>query len=128
MFEQASRLKLRFDTTLGKLTTEDLWDLPLSSRKGVSLDGIAIALSKKVKEEVETSFVKKRDKANARLELKFNLVKHIIDTRLAEMDKAEQSAVAKTKRDAIDEILVAKESDALKGMSVEELEKMKAEL
>ena len=128
MFEQASRLKLRFDTSLGKVTTEDLWDLPLSSRKGVSLDGIAIALSKKVKEEVETSFVKKRDKANARLELKFNLVKHIIDTRLAELDKAEQSAVAKTKRDAIDEILVAKESDALKGMSVEELEKMKAEL
>lgn len=128
MFEQASRLKLRFDTSLGKLTIEDLWDLPLSSRKGASLDNVAISLSKKVKDEVETSFVKKRDKANARLELKFNLVKHIIEVRLAEIDKAEQSAVAKTKRDAIDTILLEKEADALKGMSVEDLEKLKAEL
>ena len=128
MFEQASRLKLRFDTSLGKLTIEDLWDLPLSSRKGASLDNVAISLSNKVKDEVETSFVKKRDKANARLELKFNLVKHIIEVRLAEIDKAEQSAVAKTKRDAIDTILLEKEADALKGMSVEDLEKLKAEL
>ena len=128
MFEQASRLKLRFDTSLGKLTIEDLWDLPLSSRKGASLDNVAISLSTKVKDEVETSFVKKRDKANARLELKFNLVKHIIEVRLAEIDKAEQSAVAKTKRDAIDTILLEKEADALKGMSVEDLEKLKAEL
>lgn len=128
MFEQASRLKLRFDTSLGKLTIEDLWDLPLSSRKGASLDNVAISLSTKVKDEVETSFVKKRDKANARLELKFNLVKHIIEVRLAEIDEAEQSAVAKTKRDAIDTILLEKEADALKGMSVEDLEKLKAEL
>ena len=42
MFEKASRLKLRFSTSIGMLSAEDLWDLPLSSRNGTAnLDDVA---------------------------------------------------------------------------------------
>ena len=46
IFEQASRNKLRFDTNIkGVISTEDLWDLPLTSDTGrVNLDDIAKAL------------------------------------------------------------------------------------
>lgn len=48
IFQQASRSKLRFATQLGNLSTEDLWDLPLTSVKGVSLKSIATDLQKQI--------------------------------------------------------------------------------
>lgn len=44
MFQQATRLKLRFSTSQGQLTVEDLWDIPLTSTRNASLDSIAIDL------------------------------------------------------------------------------------
>lgn len=35
IFEQASRQKLRFETSAGKLSIEDLWDLPLTSNNNL---------------------------------------------------------------------------------------------
>ena len=48
LFEIASRNKLRVPTTKGDLTVEQLWDLPLKSANGLSLDSIAIALNKQL--------------------------------------------------------------------------------
>ena len=56
LFEIASRNKLRVPTTKGDLTVEQLWDLPLKSANGLSLDSIAIALNKQL-ESSATSFV-----------------------------------------------------------------------
>ena len=56
LFEIASRNKLRVPTTKGDLTVEQLWDLPLKSANGLSLDSIAIALNKQL-ESKATSFV-----------------------------------------------------------------------
>ena len=50
MFEKATRLKLRFETVRGYVTTEDLWDIPLSAVNGFCLDTIAKNLNKKLKE------------------------------------------------------------------------------
>ena len=70
LFEKANKLKVRFETNKGNVTTEDLWDMPLVSTTGFSLDAIAISLNRKLKETEEESFVAKRSKSNTLLELK----------------------------------------------------------
>ena len=48
LFITASRAKFRFPFSVGQLSAEDLWDLPLSGR-GQNLDNIARALHKELK-------------------------------------------------------------------------------
>lgn len=127
MFEQASRMKVRFNTTKGSLSVEDLWDLPLVS-KSVSLDQIARDLYRELRETSEVSFVLEKTKETEEIELKFNLVKHIIDVKLAERKAKEDRAINQEKIRHIDEILRLKEEDELKGKSVEDLKKMRQEL
>ena len=58
MFEKATRRKLRFTSAAGLLSTEDLWDLPLTSATGkANLDDIAKALNRRLKDAEEVSFV-----------------------------------------------------------------------
>jgi hypothetical protein len=123
-FEKASRLQLRFDTTKGLITVEDLWDLKLTSRNGFDLDTVAKSLSKAVKESGEESFVQKRTAKNAVLELKFDIVKHIIKVKMDEADVAEKAAENKTKKATILSIINTKQNEELQGKSVDELTKM----
>ena len=55
IFEEATRSKLRFDSLAGKLSVEQIWDLPLKEKKGVvdNLDRIAIATNKQLQESSE---------------------------------------------------------------------------
>jgi hypothetical protein len=121
LFEQASRLKLRFGTSKGSLTVEDLWDLPLTSKNGISLDGIAIALYRAVNESQEISFVSAGSSTNKELELKFAIIKHIIETRKQEnvdrLDRAERAE----KKAQIKNILLRKRNASLEEKSEEEL-------
>ena len=135
MFEKASRAKLRFETALGALSVEDLWDLPLLSdkrRNGVCLDGLAQALSRELKESDVESFVLKQPTAESaprrKLQLAFDVVKHVIDVRLAEQTAAENAEKARQKKQKIMEIIAGKEDEALKGSSVEELRTLLASL
>lgn len=127
MFEQASRLKLRFDTARGMVTTEDLWDIPLIN-SGVCLDDIAKTLNKLVKESGEESFVVKKSRDNAVLTLKFDIVKHIIGVKLADIEAQEQATEVKAKKAHIMSIISDKQDDELKGKSVKSLKKMLDEL
>ena len=122
-FELATRQKLRYETSKGMLTVEDLWDLPLSGN-GTNLDKIAIALSKQLKDEPSESFVVKTKKHNLTLQLKFDVVKHIIDVRLAEEAIAKDKAEAKAKKERIMEIIERKKDQELEGASLEDLQKM----
>ena len=90
-FERATRLKLRFQTNAGLLAVEDIWDLPLTSQRGASLDELAKGLRRKLKETEEESFVVKTNAVNNELQLAFDIVNHVIDIKLAE--KEEDAAV-----------------------------------
>lgn len=123
MFEQAMRLKVRFDTSKGLLSAEDLWDLPLTSARGVSLNEIAKGLNREIKSADDEDFVNKPadGTANAILKLKFDLVKHIIDARLAENEAARTAADWKEKKQRILQLIKQKQDEQLAGKSVEEL-------
>lgn len=116
MFEKASRVKLRYSTNRGVLSVEDLWDLSLEQ-----LDSIAINLNKRLKESQTESFIKIRTKDTT--ELKFNIVKHIIDVKLQEQEERIVAAEKKAKRQKILDLMAKKQDAELESKSYEELAK-----
>lgn len=131
MFEQASRLQLRFDSAKGQLTVEDLWrkDIPLTSTTGkVNLDDIAKGLHRQLKDIDDVSFVTPSARKDKGLQLKFDIVKYIIDVRVAERDAATEAVGRSEKKQQILSIIALKEVDALATTSIEDLRKMAAEL
>ncbi len=129
MFEEATRLKLRYLTTRGSISVEDLWDIPLTvNGDGLSLDNIAIKLNNKVKESGEESFVMKKSEADNELVLKFNIVKHIIDYKLTEAENNERNAINTARRRKILELIADKKDESLKNKSIDELEGMLEEV
>jgi hypothetical protein len=124
IFEIASRQKLRFETAVGMISTEDLWSLPLTSNSKVSLDSLAVALNKELKGS-EESFVTSTKKDEV-LKLKFDLVKHVIDVRMEENKKKTEELQRKAKLENIDSLIVQKQNEKLANLSLEELEALKA--
>lgn len=129
IFEEASRQKLRFPTAKGNLTVEQLWDLPLDKTE-VNLYQLASELVVEVqsKPEKELSFFKKATTKNKLAELKFNIVKHIVTTRVAEIEEKEQEEVIKSEIAELDKLIAAKTQEAKASLSVDELIEMKAKL
>lgn len=122
IFEQATKLKLRFATNKGNISVEDLWDLPLTSTRHMSLDALARALNREVKETQEESFVIKAAATNSIAVLKFDIVKHVIGVRLAENEVKLKAAETKQRNARILALIGEKQDDALKGKTIEELE------
>ena len=123
LFETAFKQKLRFQSVKGLLTTEDLWDLPLTT-----LNELAKSLSKQVKEAGEESFIEVKSSANEKLETMFEIVKHIIKVKLAERETLKVAKENATKKAQILELIHQKKNESLASMPVEELEKMLADL
>jgi hypothetical protein len=130
MFEKATRLKLRFESTKGLLSVEDLWDLPLqTTRSGAaSLDSVAIGLNRQIKEATTVSFVDETTRANDELQLKFDVVKHIIEVRKAENAAAALKRERETTKQRILEIIAKKQDQSLENASIEELQQKLASL
>lgn len=129
MFEKAARLKLRFETSKGLVTVEDLWDLPLSSATGkANLDDVARSLHNQLKNEEDISFVNPETKENMPMKLGFEIVKHIISVKLAEKVAREQAEANREKKQKIMAIIEQKQDTALSAMSLEELNKMVSSL
>lgn len=128
MFKEASQLKLRFSTSVGNLSTEDLWDLPLTSRNGASLDNLAKELNREIKNAEEESFVVKKSSSNKVLDLKFSIVKDVIKDKMDAAEKARTRAEIKAKKDKIMEAIAKKEDESLDNAELDELRSMLAEM
>lgn len=127
MFEKASRQKLRFDTPKGQLSVEDLWDLPLHGLTGkANLDDIARVLDAELKAGTSKSFVNKATSADEVLKLKFDIVIHVINTRLDEREAANKIAEKREQKQKIMAIIEQKKDAALSEASLADLEQMLA--
>lgn len=126
IFEQAARQKIRFESVLGLLCVEDLWDLPLTSlnSKRANLDDIARSLDFQLKSRPSISFVNATGEVNAKTQLAFDVVLHIINVKIAEAKVAEQAHQNREKKQKIMAILEQKSDMRLAESSVEELEAM----
>jgi hypothetical protein len=125
IFERASRAKLRFASDVGGLTTEQLWDLPLTSTSAVrpDLDKLARATNTELKSLDEGSFVKTTpDPRKVLLELQLDILKHVIDAKLVAKAANEKAAETAERKHKLLSALANKEEEALSGMSKEEIE------
>lgn len=124
-FADVTRKKLRFETSKGVISTEDLWDLPLTSETfKVNLDDIARGLFRKLKESEEISFVKKdkkKDDSISELQLKLDVVKAVIDTISLEREEASKAREKSEKRQQIMALIQQKENEKLTGLNIEDL-------
>lgn len=127
LFEVASRKKLRFDNPNGgQLSVEDLWDLPLSSENKASLDKIAIGLFRKLRDTQEMSFVTETTSTDTTTQLKFDIVRHVIETRKSEnAAKLEVQARAERKKE-LEQALRQAESGELAAKTPAEIRAMLA--
>lgn len=121
IFEVATRKKYRYPYK-GMITTEDLWDLPLTA-----LDGIYKTLNKQAKQSQEESLLN-TSATNETLENQIAIIKYIVATKQQEqVDRLKEKERAEQKQ-KIMEILADKQDETLKGKSVEELQKMLEEM
>lgn len=133
MFERAARAKLRFASSVGDLTTEQLWDLPLTAKgEKPDLDKITREVHRELKDRDEVSFVdEKPDARKIELELRFEILKHVIEAKKAK--KAEKAAAEKRAENAVRrqkllEALSAKDAAAIGAMSEEDIKRELAAL
>jgi len=119
MYEIASKLKLRFQTNKGTLSTEQLWDLTLED-----LDNLAVSLDKEYKESGKKSFLEKITEKDKMAKLKFDIVLDILDTKKEENEAILEAKERKEHNEKIFNLIAEKQDEALKGKSIKELEKM----
>jgi len=110
------------------LTAEDLWDLPLTSKKSASLDGVAKRVSTLLKASEEESFVVKTSKPNEVLQLKLDVVKQVIAVRLEESEAKAKAEERRSKKQKILGLIAKKQDEELGDRSVEDLKKMLDEI
>lgn len=128
LFAKATRDKVKFVTVKGEISIEDLWDLPLTSEKGFDLDSIAKKIAKELKDSTEESFVKPSTKGSSLLELKLEVLKHIIKVKMEENETRKNLAEKKAKKEKLMEILAKKEDASLEALTPEEIRKQLEEL
>lgn len=117
-FEAATRSKMRFPFK-GLISVEDLWDLPLQS-----LDGVFKTLNTEAKLVNEESLLNTKSKKNEELDLKIEIVKHIVKVKLEEQNKKLKEKEVKEQKQKIMETLSAKQEQSLQNKTPEELQAM----
>ena len=129
LFLQATREKFRFESPKGDLSVEQLWDLPLTSRTGFDLDTVAKAVNADLKASNEESFVNvNNNPAVSRLQAKLEVVKAIIEVKLAQAEAMKKHAEKAAERQRLMEVLHSKKDQELQGLSVEEIERRLSQL
>ena len=117
-YKQASREDLRIQTTRGELTVSQLWHLPITE-----LDVLAVKLEADYNESGKKSFVVKRTKKDSLIKLRFDIVLDILTTKVEEAAAASESLENNAHNSVINALIAEKQTEALKGKSIKELEK-----
>lgn len=122
LFIAATQQKFRFPFK-GTATVEDLWDMNVRD-----LDSIYKTLNAQKKQNDEESLLATKSKEDAVLDAKIEIIKYIVTYKQAEAEQRRARAAQREQKARIAEILADKQDEALRGKSVEELEKMLADM
>lgn len=123
LFAIATRTKIRFTTSKGEITTEDLWTLSLES-----LDSLAVGIDKKLKDSSGQSFIGKKTNANTMLETQLELLKYVINIKMTEAETRRDKMTKLEEVNTLRDLLGKKKLQGMESMSSEEIEKRIKEL
>lgn len=118
IFEVATRGKLRFPFK-GMISVEDLWDLSVQN-----LDSVFKALNSERKQSEEESLLNVQTKEDEVLEIKIEIVKHLVEIKVSEQEERNKAKDKKEQKQKLMAILARKENEELEGKSTEEIKKM----
>lgn len=119
IYKRALKKGLSFYSDLGRLTLQDLFTLKLEQ-----LDQIAKDVNKRLKAEEEESFIQKKTTKTTDLQLALDILKDVIETKMADQDKAEKIAHTRARNERIRELIAKKQDDELAELSIEDLKGM----
>ena len=122
MFKKAAKLKLRFQTNVGLLSVEQLWELNLTQ-----LSNLAKSVKKILKksDDDELSFLDDAKDVDVENQLRFDLVKEIYLDKKRELEALRDAAEAKKHNAKIDELIAKKQDQNLESKTIEELEALR---
>ena len=123
IYKLAAQKGIRFQTTTGLLSTEQLWTL-----NQTTLASIVKSLKKVLKgdNDDELSFLDESKTINVDDQLRFDIAKDIYLTKKAEAEAERNKMERKAFEQKILALIAEKKEDSLKGKSIEELEAMLA--
>lgn len=122
IFEYAAEKKLRFPYR-GMVAVEDLYDLTTTE-----LDYIYKTLKREEKESEEESLLSNKSSEDISLTVKIEIIKHIVEKKLAQIEARKKAAENKEKKNKILEALSRKQDETLQSKSIEELQQMLEDL
>ena len=118
-FKIASKDKVRFQTTKGSLSTEQLWDLSVTD-----LDTLAVSLEAEYNESGKKSFLVKRSVKDKTTKLKFDIVIEVLNDKVEAAQEAKEAREVKEHNQKILSLISEKKDGELRGKSVNQLEAM----
>ena len=120
MYKEASRQKLRFQTSKGLIPTEQLWDIKDLNE----LDTLAVKLQEECEAAKGKSFLATKSKEDKTIKLKFDIVLDVLTTKLEEAAAQRERASVKEHNEKIYDLIAKKKDEKLMSASLEELEAM----
>lgn len=121
IYKKASKSKLRFESSKGNLTTEQLWELSISD-----LDDMARSLETQYKASGTKTFIPnvKKSPKDTESKLKFDLVIDILETKVNDREEATKSAETRIHNQKITDLIAQKQEGAMADLSIEELQNL----
>lgn len=117
MYKRASKQKLRFNTAVGMLSVEQLWDLTITQ-----LDALAVSLEKDHKASKGKTFLAVKTEKDKTAKLRFDIVLDVLNTKVELSERASKAAETKAHNQKILSKIQDRKDHELDEMSVEELE------
>lgn len=124
LFEWATRAQPTFQTSRGPLMVEDLWDLPLKGATGANLNRLALDLRDQLGSGNQSLVPGDVDAVDVEVQRKFEIVMHIMQTKVDETTAAKTEFEKQQRRRKILTLLAEARDKDLASKSPAELEQI----
>jgi hypothetical protein len=119
MYKQASRIQLRFQTTAGSLSAEQLWSLNMTQLSN-AIKNVRQILKKSSNDD-DLQFLDENNKPDVENQLRFEILKDVYLTKQSENKEAQLKLDRKKEKEKILRLLSEKQEASLANKSEAEL-------